>query len=139
MKKPDFKKGWAAVVHWKGWKHTASACKKAWYATIRWAGWNILFGLPVSLVLLLSVVSAAGLIWVFVQNRTEWIPAYFLYALSAYSLAALCVKLPCAIRGGKDWFSRNVGMLDKESRWWMADFIPKRISRRLLLMQPIDK
>ena len=107
MKKPDFKKGWAAVVHWKGWKHTASACKKAWYATIRWAGWNILFGLPVFLVLLLSIACAGGLIWVFVHSRTEWIPAYFLYALSAYSLAALCVKLPGAIRAGRHWLSRH--------------------------------
>ena len=105
MKKSDFNKGWAAFVHWKGWKNTASACKKAWHATIHWAGWNILFGLPFPLVLLLSIACAGGLIWVFVHNRTEWIPAYFLYTLSAYSLAALCVKLPGAIRTGRRWFS----------------------------------
>ena len=118
MKKPDFKKCWGAFVHWKGWKAaarvcvkgwkiTASACKKAWLATIRWAGWRVLFGLPFSVVLLLGIACAAGLIWVFVQNRMEWIPAYFLYALSAWSLTALCVKLPGAIRAGKHWLSRH--------------------------------
>lgn len=107
MKKPDFNKGWAAFVHWKGWKKTASACKKVWYVTVHWAGWRIFFALPVSFVLLLCIVCTAGLIWVFVHNRTEWIPAYFLYALSAYSLAALCVKIPGAIRAGRNWFSRH--------------------------------
>ena len=71
MKKPDFNKGWAAFVHWKGWKNTASAFKKAWHATIHWAGWNILFGLPFFLVLLLGIACAGGLIWVFVHNRTS--------------------------------------------------------------------
>ena len=90
MKKPDFKKGWEAFLQWKAWKITASACQKAWHVTIHWAGWRILFGLPFPLVLLLSIACAGGLIWVFVHNRTEWIPAYFLYALSSYSLTALC-------------------------------------------------
>ena len=107
MKKPDFNKSWASFDHWKGWKNTVSACKKAWHATIHWAGWNILFGLPVFLVLLLSIACTGGLIWVFVHSRTEWIPAYFLYALSAYSLAALCVKLPGAIRAGRHWLFRH--------------------------------
>ena len=107
MKKPDFKKGWEAFLQWKAWKITASACQKAWHVTIHWAGWNILFALPFFLVLLLSIACAAGLIWVFAQNRMEWIPAYFLYALSAYSLAALCVKLPGAICAGSHWLSRH--------------------------------
>jgi len=107
MKKPDFKKGWEAFLGWKGWKMAASACQKAWHVTIHWAGWRILFGLPFFIVLLLSILCAAGLIWVFVHSRMEWIPAYFLYALSAYSLAALCVKLPGAIRAGRQWLSRH--------------------------------
>ena len=107
MKKPDFNKGWAAFVHWKGWKVTASACKKAWNATIHWKLWRILFGLPVSLVLLLSVACAAGLVWVFSKGMETQLAAYFLYPLSAYCLTALCVKLPAAIRGVKDWISRH--------------------------------
>ena len=107
MKKPDFNKGWAAFVHWKGWKVTASACKKAWNATIHWKLWRILFGLPVSLVLLLSAACAAGLVWVFSKGMETQLAAYFLYPLSAYCLTALCVKLPAVIRGVKDWISRH--------------------------------
>ena len=105
MKKQDFKKGWDTFLEWKGWKMAASACKKAWHVTIHWAGWRILFGLPFSVVLPLSIACAAGLVWVFAHNRMEWIPAYVLYALSAYSLAAFCVKLPAAIRAGRHWLS----------------------------------
>ena len=107
MKKPDFKNGWAAFVHWKGWKNTASACKKAWNATIHWRGWRTLFGLPFSLVLLLSVICAAGLVWVFAKGMETRPAAYLLYPLSAYSLAALCVKLPAGLRGAKGWLSRH--------------------------------
>ena len=107
MKKPDFKKGWEAFLQWKGWKTAASACKKAWHTTIHWTGWKVFFGLPFSIVLLLSIVCAAGLIWVFVRKMETQLPAYFLYPLSAYSLAALCVKLPGGIRAGRHWCSRH--------------------------------
>lgn len=107
MKKPDFKKGWEAFLQWKAWKITASACKKAWHVTIHWAGWRILFGLPFPLVLLLTIVCTAGLIWVFAKGMETQLTAYFLYPLSAYSMTALCVKLPVAIRGAKAWLSRH--------------------------------
>ena len=107
MKKPDFKKGWEDFVHWQGWKSTAAACQKAWNAMIHWKLWRTLFGLPVSLVLLLSVVCAAGLIWVFAKKMETQLVAYLLYPLSAYSLTAVCAKLPAAIRGAKDRFSRH--------------------------------
>lgn len=107
MKKPDIKKGWESFVHWKGWKMAASACKKAWHVTIHWEGWRILFGLPFPLVLLLSIACAAGLVWVFAKGMETQLAAYFLYPLSAYSMTALCVKLPAAIHGAKDWLSRH--------------------------------
>ena len=107
MQKPDFKKGWEAFLHWRGWKAVASFCVKGWNCTIHWNGWKVLFGLPVLWVFALCIGCTAGLIWVFTHNRMEWIPAYVLYALSAYALAALCVKLPGAVRGGKRWLSRN--------------------------------
>lgn len=87
MKKYDFRKGWNAFLAWKGWK--------------------IAFGLPFPLVLILSTGCAVGLVWVFVRGLETWVPAYFLYALSAYCLTALCVKLPAAVRGGKNWLSRH--------------------------------
>ena len=107
MKKPDFKNGWEVFVHWQGWRAIAAACKKAWNATIHWKCWRTLFGLPVSLVLLLSVICAAGLVWVFAKGMETQPAAYLLYPLSAYSLAALCVKLPAGLRGAKGWLSRH--------------------------------
>lgn len=103
----DFRKYWDSFVHWKGWKATASFFEKAWYSTISWTLWKKLFCLPFLLVLLLSVLCAVGLIWVFVTGRETWVPAYFLYALSFWCLMALCVKLPAAIRVAKNWFSRH--------------------------------
>ena len=110
MKKTDFKKGWESFVHWKGWKATAAACGKAWQAAMHWAGWKVVFGLPFSLVLLLSIACGGGLLWVFASGLEASVPAYGLYPLSAYALAALCVKLPGAVRGGRQWLSRHPGI-----------------------------
>ena len=87
MKKYDFRKGWNAFLAWKGWK--------------------IAFCLPFPLILILSIGCTAGLIWIFVRGLETWMPAYYLYALSAYCLTALCVKLPAAARGCKNWLSRH--------------------------------
>ena len=105
--KVDFEKYWDTLVHWKGWKATASFLKKAWHSTISWPLWKKLFCLPFFLVLLLSALCAAGLIWFFVTGRENWVPAYFLYALSFWCLMALCVKLPAAISSAKEWLSRH--------------------------------
>ena len=103
----DFRKYWDSFVHWKGWKAIASFFKKAWHSTISWTLWKKLFCLPFLLVLLLSVLCAVGLIWVFVTGRETWVPAYFLYALSFWCLTALCVKQPATVRNVKLWFSRH--------------------------------
>lgn len=107
MKKIDFRAVWGAFLHWKGWKAAGNGCVKAWQATCAWGGWKVLFGLPFPLILILSIACAAGLVWVFVSGREAWVPAYFLYALSFYCLAALCVKLPAALRGRKTWLARH--------------------------------
>ena len=103
----DFRKYWDSFVRWKGWKAAASFFEKAWYSTISWTLWKKLFCLPFLLVLLLSVLCAVGLIWVFVTGRETWVPAYFLYALSFWCLTALCVKQPATVRNVKLWFSRH--------------------------------
>jgi hypothetical protein len=87
MKKPDFKKGWASFLRWKGWK--------------------VLFGLPLLLLSVLSIGCAVGLIWVFAGGLENSLPGYCLYPLSAYCLAALCVRLPDAVCSGKAWLSRH--------------------------------
>lgn len=107
MKKFDFRKYWNAFLNWKGWKATASFFAKGWKAAAGWGGWKLVFGLPYPLLLLLGAACGAGLVWVFVQDLDQWIPAYFLYALSAYCLAGLCVKLPSALRRGKAWLEAH--------------------------------
>ena len=53
------------------------------------------------------LLCAAMLVWVFVQGLENWFPAYILYALSAYTLTAVCVKLPGTIKGAKLWMQRH--------------------------------
>lgn len=107
MKKFDFLKYWNGFLHWKGWRTAASFFVTIWNSIVSWTYWKKLFALPYPLVLLLSAVCATGLTWVFVNGREMWVPAYFLYALSAYCLTALCVKLPSAVRSTKDWLSQH--------------------------------
>ena len=107
MNKPDFKKGWEAFLHWKGWSATASFFVKCWNGMVHWSGWKVLFALPLGWLLILSIGCAVGLVWVFATNRMEWVPAYFLYAASAYSLSAVCIRFPALLRNGKQWFSHH--------------------------------
>ena len=107
MKHFDFPRIWNAFLHWKGWKATAAFCAALWRSTIHWGGWSVMFGLPFPLVLVLSAVCGAGLVWVFWQGLAQQVPAYFLYALSAYCLAALCVQLPAAARSAKAWLVQH--------------------------------
>lgn len=101
MKKFDFVKYWNAFLHWKGWRK--------------------LFPLPFWAMVLLFVACAAGLVWVFIRRLEQQIPAYFLYALSAYSLTALCIKIPSGMRGIKEWLRRHpkiaAKLADKEFKF----------------------
>ena len=107
MKKFDFQKHWNTFVHWKGWRITVSFFGKVWNNIVSWTYWTKLFDLPWPLVVLLSAACSVGLIWVFVNGRENWVPAYFLYAMSAWCLTTLCVKLPAGVRSTKGWLSRH--------------------------------
>ena len=74
---------------------------------LHWGGWNKIFPLPVWAAGLLFAACCAGLIWVFVKDLTMWWPAYLLYGLSAYTLTALCVRLPAAVRKEKRWLQAH--------------------------------
>lgn len=132
MKKPDFKKGWHAFLHWKGWATTAAFCTKLWRGTVRWPGWRVMFGLPPVWLAVLSTGCAAGLMWVFANDRVEWIPAYFLYTLSAYTLIAVCAKLPALLRSGNRWFSRHPRLTaflnDREGRFRLGLYFDQLIN-----------
>lgn len=107
MKKIDFWASWNTFCSWKGWKVTGEFFVKVWRSVCAWRGWKTMFCLPFPLVLLLSAACAAGLVWVFASGKENQLPAYFLYALSAYALSALCAKFPAALRNGKAWLSRH--------------------------------
>ena len=98
---------WKAFLRWKGWKATGSFLVRLWTAISGWTGWKRCFPLPFYAVALISTACVAGLIWVFANGLETWVPAYFLYAASAYCLTAVCVQLPGFIRGTKIWLSRH--------------------------------
>lgn len=81
--------------------------KEYWNRFLRWRGWALLFPMPVWAECLLFALCCGGLIWVFAGGHEMWWPAYILYCLSAYSLTALCIKLPAAIRRSRRWLENH--------------------------------
>ena len=78
-----------------------------WSAFVHWKGWKKLFFLPFSVALLLFMVCGAALIWVFLEHVEQQPFAYGLYAMSAYLLTDLCVRLPSGVRNTKGWMERH--------------------------------
>lgn len=69
----------------------------------KWSGWKKIFPLPLWAEVLLFAACCTGLVLVFMNGQKLWWPAYILYVLSAYSLTALCMKLPAAVRMEGIW------------------------------------
>ena len=84
--------------------------KEYWNRFLHWRGWKLVFPFPAWMDMLLFAAFGAGLVWVFGNGLEMWWPAYLLYGLSAYSLTALCVKLPGAVRGSKSWLRNHPGV-----------------------------
>ena len=74
---------------------------------VKWSGWKKIFPFPAWLYALMLLTLGAGLIWVFLNGLEAWWPAYVLYVLSAYSLTALCIKIPAAIRRERIWLKNH--------------------------------
>lgn len=81
--------------------------KEYWNRFLHWSGWKKIFPFPVWAEVLLFAGCCTGLVWVFVNGLERWWPSYILYCLSAYSLTALCIKLPGAIRSGQNWLKNH--------------------------------
>ena len=98
--------------------------KEYWSRFLHWSGWKKLFPFPLWAEVLLFAACCAGLVWVFVNGLELWWPAYFLYGLSAYSLTALCVQLPTAIRRERGWLNDhprvNAFLTDEELHFKLA-------------------
>lgn len=91
--------------------------KEYWNRFLRWRGWKYVFPLPVWAEVIVFAACCAGLIGIFWNGLEQWWPAYFLYALSAYGLTALGVKLPRLIRGMQNWMQNHpkvAGILKKQ-------------------------
>lgn len=91
--------------------------KAYWNRFVHWSGWKKIFPFPIWAEIILFAACGAGLIWVFVKGLELWWPSYFLYGLSAYSLTALCIKLPGAVRMERNWLKNHPkveGMLKNE-------------------------
>ena len=81
--------------------------KEYWNRFLHWSCWKKIFPLPMWAAVSLFAACCVGLIWVFMNSLELWWPSYILYGLSAYSLTALCVKLPGAVRMEKDWLKNH--------------------------------
>lgn len=84
--------------------------KENWNRFLRWQGWKRIFPLPLWGGILLFLSCCAGLVWVFLKGLESWWPAYVLYAVSAYSLVALCVRIPGRIRATQSWIRNHPGV-----------------------------
>lgn len=106
--------------------------KEYWNRFLHWSGWKKIFPLPVWAEMLLFISCCAGLIWVFIRNLEQWWPAYILYVLSAYTLTALCIKLPVAFRSGQIWLAthpRVTGILkDQELHFKLELYVEQCIN-----------
>ncbi|MBQ3504410.1 MAG: hypothetical protein IJA75_06880 [Oscillospiraceae bacterium] len=84
--------------------------KEYWRRFLHWSGWKMLFPLPLWAEVPVFLLCCAGLIWVFVKGLELCWFAYILYVLSAYSLTALCIKVPYAIRKERLWLENHPGI-----------------------------
>ena len=74
---------------------------------LHWSGWKMIFPFPAWMVIFLFAACCAGLVWVFMHGLELWWPSYILYGLSAYTLIALSIRLPRAVRMEKDWLKNH--------------------------------
>jgi hypothetical protein len=81
--------------------------KQYWNRFLHWRGWKKIFPFPAWADVLMFTAFAAGLVWVFLNGLEMWWPSNILYGFSAYSLTALCIKLPGAVRMEKNWISKH--------------------------------
>ena len=84
--------------------------KEYWSRFLHWDGWKKIFPFPLWANSLLFIACCGGLIWVFLNGLEMWWPAYILYGASAYTMTALCVRLPGSLRRAKIWMDCHPGV-----------------------------
>lgn len=106
--------------------------KEYWNRFLHWGGWKKIFPFSVWSDLVLFSVSGSCLIWVFLNGLEMWWPSYLLYCLSAYTLGALCIRLPDAVRSVKDWIKNHPKIAsilkDKELKFSLGLYVEQFIN-----------
>ncbi len=119
----------AFLTAWKKiWKKTVGACKIAWKATakgcvIAWRTtargcvelWNgklkkpvlAALNLPVGMLILLVMLSAALLVYAFALPDANQVLAYVGYGVSAFTLTAVCIRVPYMVRRCREALYQN--------------------------------
>lgn len=105
MNKETWRMLWRRFIHWPGW--TAWLKWSGWKAMAAWQGWKKMFVIPLAIVIPLTLLSAAGLVWIFLTGREESFIAYLTYVLSFYALVTLSIRIPGCVRKGKALLNRN--------------------------------
>lgn len=126
------KQFWERFLQWRGWKVCAAFWVRLWQACAGWSGWKNIFFLPFPVTVMLCAGCGAGLVWVFVQEWEQSLPAYLLYALSAYALTAICVQLPSGIRSIQNFLGRHPALArrlaDHEFRFSLGLYLEQLIN-----------
>lgn len=65
------------------------------------------FSVPVGVLVLLTILTIVGLCYVFINRIEASLIAYVAYAVSAYTLVAICVRIPRLARSVKDAMDRS--------------------------------
>lgn len=104
--------------------------KAFWDRFLHWHGWKKLFPMPLWAEGLLFAACCGGLVWIFLNGLELWWPAYCLYGLSAYSLTALCIHIPAAVRMEGIWRKKHPkvdGFLKDHEKLFKLDLYREQI------------
>lgn len=81
------KKFWHSLVYWSGW--SAWLKWEGWKKIGAWNGWKMLLYPHPSVVMILTLLTAAGLPWIFLTGRENSLIAYPIYCAAFYALVTL--------------------------------------------------
>ena len=106
--------------------------KEYWSRFLQWKVWKKIFPFPVWAEALLFAGCCAGLVCVFLHGLEMWWPSYVLYTLAAYSLTALCIKLPSILKMEREWLGNHPKLAnvlkDKELKFSVGLYVEQFIN-----------
>lgn len=134
------KEAWQKFLHWKGWTACANGWRvflhwKGWKQFVQWSGWKQfahwkVWHLHPVFLLVLTILSAAALLWIFTDGAEQSLLAYAVYCLAAYTLTVLCIGIPRIIRWVKTTVLTNKWirpLVEDESKRFLLDLFREEI------------